>query len=129
MRFSIFNSERGQALVTLLIFMVVALIVTSAAIIIIFLNSLSSSKVIVGELAYYTAESGIENAILRLLRNPSYAGETLAVDQGTATITVTGTEPKTITSIGKLGNFTRTLQVQVGYTNNVLTISSWGEIN
>lgn len=124
----IFNFQRGQALVTLLIFMVVAIIVTSAAVVVIFVNSLSSSKLVVGELAYYAAESGAENAILRLLRNPNYTGETLQIDQGSATITITGTDPKTITSVGNFGNFSRTIEIVVGYTNNILTVSSWKEV-
>ena len=126
---STLNLKAGQALITLLIFMVVAITLTAGAIAILINNTLSTSKIEQTQLAYATAESGAENAILRLLRNPNYTGETLSINGGTATIQITGTEPKVITSVGTVGNFIRTLEIRVGYTNNILTVSSWKEIH
>ena len=120
--------NKGQTLVTLLLFMAIAIIVTSAATIVIFTNSLATSKFQDGITTYYIAESGAENAFLRLLRNPNYTGETLPVDSGSASIQVTGTGTKIITSIGTMGNFTRTVQIQATYANNILTITSWKEV-
>jgi len=120
--------QQGQTLITLLFFMIIAISVISTAVILLITNSRTTSKTEQGIKAYYVAESGAENAILRLLRNPNYAGETLVVGEGTATMTVTGTEPKTITSTGVVGNFTKKIQVVVGYTNNILTVSSWREV-
>ena len=62
-------NERGQALVTLLFFVIISTIITSAAIVIILVNSTSVAKAQAGISAYYAAESGIENAFLRLLRD------------------------------------------------------------
>jgi len=120
--------EKGQALVTLLFFVLISLTITSAAIIIIITNSTSVSKVQEGNLAYYTAESGVENALLRLLRDPNYAGETLTVGNGTAVITVTGVNPKTVVSVGQNGNFKRAVQVQMTYNNSYYTFSNWKEL-
>lgn len=122
------QDNTGQALVTLLIFVFITTIVTSAAIVLIVTNSLSVGSVQSGTNAYIVAESGIENALIRMLRDPDYTGETMTMDAGTATITITGTEPRTITSRGSSGDFTRTIEVVVGYTNNIMTISSWKEI-
>lgn len=102
--------------------------IVSAAVAVLFINTSSTSTIGSGIEAYYVAEGGAENAILRLLRNPNYTGETLQVGQGTTTITVTGTDPKTITTVGKIGNFTRQIQVIAGYTDNILTVTSWKEI-
>ena len=79
-------------------------------------------------LASQVAESGMENALLLLLRNPNYVGETLTVGTGTATITVTGNSTtKTITSIGRINNYLQTVEVIVTYNNTIMTITSWEE--
>lgn len=121
-------NEAGQALVTLLIFMVIAITVTAAAVSLVIINSVSTSKTQQASLVYSVAESGAENGLLRLLRNPFYTGETLDVGEGTAVITVTGVNPKVITSVGTIGNFQRTIEIQVDFTNNIMTIQSWKEI-
>ncbi len=127
-QFSIFNFQRGQALVTLLFFVLISLTITSGAIIIIITNSISASKFAEGTQAYYTAESGVENALLRLLRDPNYAGETLVVGDGTAAITVTGTNPKTVVSVGQNGNLKRKVSAQMNYGNGYYTFSNWKEL-
>ena len=111
----------------LLVFMIIAITVTTAATTLILVNSANTQKMEGGIIAYSVAESGIENGLLRLLRNPFYTGETLTLAEGTATITVTGSNPYTITSTGESGNFIRVIQVVVNYNEN-MTISSWREI-
>lgn len=120
--------QKGQALVTLLVFMVVSIIITTAAIEIIFVNSLSTSKLEQGINTYYLAESGIENGILRLLRNPNYTGETLALEDGTIVVEVLGVDPIVITSTATANNTLRKIQAEMVYNNGVLTLSSWKEI-
>ena len=120
--------KRGQSLVILLVFIAIAITVTSAAVVMMIVGSTAASKYEQGQTAYATAESGAENALLRLLRDPNYAGETLTIGSDTATITVTGTNPKTVTSTGVSGGFTRQVQVVAGYTNGILTVTSWSEV-
>lgn len=115
-------------MVTLLIFMIIALTMTLAATSIVIVNSLSAQAVDQANVAYMVAESGIENALFRLLRDPNYAGETLTVGTGTALVTAVGAQAKTITSKGTVGNFSRTLQVTATYNNYTLTVTSWKEI-
>ena len=125
-KFKVF--DKGQALITLLIFVVVATIITSAAIIMLVVNITTTSKYQQGIFAYYIAESGAENALLRLLRDPGYTGETMTVGTGMAAITVNGDSQKTITSKGRIGNFERILEVRTDFSNNILNITSWKEI-
>ncbi len=120
--------QRGQALITLVFFVLISLTITTGAIIIIIANSLSVSKFQEGTLAYYAAESGVENALLRLLRDPNYTGETLMIGSGTAVITVTGSNPKTVVSVGQNGNFKRKVSAQMTYNNGYYTFSNWKEI-
>ena len=119
---------KGQALVTLLFFMVISITIISAAVILIVVNATTLGHVERGLYAQSVAESGAENAVLRLLRDPSYIGETLLVGEGNAVITVSGTDPKVILSVGSLGEHKRQIEVIAGYTNNQLTINSWREV-
>jgi hypothetical protein len=108
--------------------MVVAVTIISTAILVLIKNSQGNSQLEEGMEAYAVAEGGAENAVIRLLRDDTYSGETLTVGEGQATVTVTGGSTKTIVSKGQVGNHIRRIQVVVGYTNTVLQINSWGEI-
>ena len=121
------KKNKGQALLMLLVFTVIGLLVTSAATTLVLVNSSNAQKTQAGLTVLQIAESGMENALIRFLRNPSYTGETLPVGEGTATITVTGSGPFTLTSVGSIGNFSRTIQVVADY-NNILTVTSWREV-
>jgi len=121
----------GQTLVFLLVFMAMAITVTTAAVMVIIGNSQAASKLELSLTAYDVAESGAEEALLRLLRNPTYASagsETLTIGEGLATITVTGTNPKTILSRGVYNNFFRQVQVTAGYSGGILSVTSWQEV-
>lgn len=117
----------GQTVVILMVFMVIASTITAAAVALSIINSQSASRIEFGESALSVANSGGENAILRLLRNPAYTGETMSVGNGTATVTITGSGPYVITSKGQAGAFTRTVQI-VASGSGFLTVSSWKEI-
>ena len=122
------TSEAGQALVTLLFFVVLAITIISAAVAIVLANALSASLMQEGINAYSIAESGAENALLRLDRNLNYTGETMTVYGGTATITATGTNPVTILSIGTANSAIKKIQVVVNINNGQLSIVSWKEV-
>lgn len=108
--------------------MIIAIVVTTASIALVVNSSKGTDKVYQGANSLDIAESGAETAMIKLLRDPNYSGETLSVGSGQAVITITGTNPKTIVSKGTLNNFTRTIQVIVDTSNNTLTATSWKEI-
>lgn len=123
------GKESGQMLVALLAFMAMSITITSAATAITLVNTQTTSKFSQGQEALSLAETGAENALMRLLRDPTYTGpETLTLLNGTATISVSGSSPKTITSEGKSGEFRRRVQVTATQVNNVLTVNSWSEV-
>lgn len=123
-----FFPNSGQAMVTLLFFIIAAVTVTSAAVVVVLENSLATSGWQQGRIAFSAAEAGVENALLRLLRDLNYTGETLTIGESIVEVTITGGDPKIITTSAKVGNFLRKMQVQAEYNNNILTISSWKEI-
>ena len=122
------KTQSGQALVVLLFYMIIAITLSTTAVAVAVSNSLSVTRNEQGMLALEIAEAGAENALIRLIRDTSYAGETLAIDGGSSTVTVSGATIKTITSAGTVGSFTRTVQVTASVTNGVVTVTSWQEV-
>ncbi len=117
--------QKGQTLVTLLFFMVMGITITTAALIVVIANTAAATIDQQGTDAYAVAESGAEEGVLRLLRNPKYSGETISVGDGTATVGVTN---GIVTSTGSAALGTRTVEIKTVYNNNILSIVSWKEL-
>ena len=122
------KDEKGMALVTVLIFTVVAIIVITLGIMLMVIQTGSSSKVASSQEAMFVAESAMENALIRLLRDPNYSGETLTFTNGTATINVTGTSTKTVTVTSDVLSSNRTIEVILDEVDGVSSVSSWREV-
>lgn len=126
---SIVRGQSGQAMITLIFFSIIAMTITSAAMAVMFSNSLNATRFQQGSVAYEIAQSGAENAILRIIRDSSYTGETLAVGNGTAVIQVSHSGTAyTVTSTGTVGNFVRKIEVDGTYSNNLFTETSRKEV-
>lgn len=121
------SMEKGQALVTLLFFTIIGLVVTTAAATILYVNMTAGSTFEQAAIMHAAAESGAENALLRLLRNPSYVGEpALTIGDATVQITVAN---NTILATASAHSIQRTIQVQTVYnSDNSLHVSSWKEV-
>lgn len=118
----------GSALLAIIVISAIATVIftaTSTALIGQLIQSNTSSN---SAQTYLLAESGIEDAILNLLRDSNYSGGTLTQGATDITITVTGTNPKTVVSTATFNKTKRTVEVKVTYTANNLTITSWKEI-
>lgn len=124
------NRHGGQALVSLLVFMVIGIIIAGAAVTVTIINSQSTAGYLLGEQALAAADSGVENALMQLLRNHGYSGETLTLGNMSAIITVIGTgSSRTILSEGISQNVHRKVQVTASFSGTVLTINTWAEID
>lgn len=121
-------NQKGQALITLLVFVVMATVIIAGAVSVSIINTQSTYKFADSQAALKVAETGVENALLKLLRNPDFAGEILTVGEGTATISISGTTTKNIVSVGVNNNYTRKIQAEASFSNNVLSLTSWSEI-
>lgn len=121
--------QKGQTLVLLLIFVMMAIAITTAATFIIATNSTSVTNISLGLATKQMAETGAEKALLALLRDPTYKGETFTIDSGTVYATVSGTTTLTIDSTAVDGSFTKGVEVVATYSNNVLTVMGWKDLN
>lgn len=122
------KKHKGQALVSLLVFMIIAITITTGAVFLLISNSINTTKIARGNNALMLAEAGAENALINLLRDPAYTGETLSIGNGDAEVTVSGSNPYTITSVGTDGSFVRTIEVSAQFIDNEMSILSWKEI-
>ncbi len=123
------HTQTGQTLTALLIFMAILVTITAGSVVVIISNVQGAQKLQDGSIALQVAESAAENALLRLIRNPNYTGETMSIGQGTATIIATGTTAKTINIIGQYGNFSRKIRITAGYNNGILVVTPpWQEV-
>lgn len=126
----IFLQESGQALISLLLITIIGITIISSAAILVYGNTQSAGIAEQGTYAYYAAESGAEEGLLRLLRNPNYTGtqgQPISVGLGSAVILV-NTTSGLITSTGTYNSTVRKIEVQTVYNNGVRTISSWKEV-
>lgn len=120
------NSQAGYVVVILLFFMTISMAIVTGIVIVVLNNATATGSLEQGTVSYYTAETGAENALLRLLRDPTYTGETLPIDGGSVVIQVNN---GIVTSTATVANSVRKIQLNYVYNNNVLTITSWKEIN
>lgn len=124
------RNEKGQALIMLLFFIMIGITITTTAIFIIAGNSLAASSSEMGVITRQMADTGVENALLQILRG-NYAQENLTLPDGTVSVTITVTNglPSLITSTATAGDYSKAVEVNVSYVNNVLTVGTWKEKN
>lgn len=120
-----FSSQTGSVMIALLIFIIVGTLVTSSAVMLMVDNTVISTAELTATEVHNMAESGAENAILRLLRDPSYTGETMIVGDGQVVVIVTGSEPIIVNSQASLASTQKTVEVELSRQNGVLTVNSW----
>lgn len=124
--------QHGLALITVLMFGAVALIVIVFGTTLMVIQADVARQFLSSQKALTVAESGMENALLRLLRDPNYSGEILTLADGTATIEVTGSGlDKTVTVTADTDfvlDSRRTIQAIITEENGRVIVNSWKEL-
>ncbi len=123
------SQEAGQTLIVLLIFVLMAVLVASTAIFVVTANAVASNDLSMGISTKQMADSGIETAYIKLLRDPSYVGETIN-EPGGGTIVVSVSwfgENATIVSTATNGTYSKRVESVVTNSQNVLTQVYWKE--
>jgi len=124
------ENNKGQVLIMLVVFISIMTVVTAMAVNLMIANSSSAGKFETSVNLIQKAESGVEIALLKLLRDPTnYVGETFTIDDVSVTVILSGENTKTITSSAVLGDYTKKIQLVVeNPLNSAMTITSWKEI-
>lgn len=110
------EQQRGiAALPTIVVISVIVLLIAVALISSGLIENAISFGHYQSQQAYIAADLGVQDAIVRISRNKNFtsAGYTITAGGGTATVSISGTTPKTIISEGIYSNKTRKLQVVV----------------
>lgn len=119
------TTNSGQALIVFLFFVLMGITITSAAVMMLLNTMINTSVNERSLLARAYAESGVENALIRYVRNPDYSGEVLTIGQGSVDVTISG---GIIVAVAKIGDVTRTIQATTVYNNDEIVVTSWKEI-
>jgi hypothetical protein len=116
----------GQALVTLIFFAMIGMLIISAAAVILYTNTVALTVAVQGNYAYYAAESGVEEGLIRMLRDSNYTGSTFGIGSGSVTVEV---QNGIITSTGTYGGKVRKIQAVTVTDSAGTRVTSWKEIN
>lgn len=122
--------KKGQTLASLIIVVAISIIIISSILGMVISNNLATAGIQQAALVRNAAESGMENALLRLLRDPTYAGETLPalINGYTTVVTVSGSDTeRTIESVASSLAYRRKITVRITYNENVMVINSWND--
>lgn len=124
--------QKGQALITLLVAISVAISVLTGAIFTSIGQLKNTSRNILGGETYYSAETGAEYGLIKLMRDPSNCTGTdsLVLDSTSITITysVSGGSCM-ITSKAERGNIVKTVSLEAEYdSNQIFNYCCWKEI-
>lgn len=122
------TNQSGQALITLLFFTLIATIYITAAIVIMIVNSEAATRTEQGISTSRLAEGALEDTFLRLIRDPNYSGGSFNLEDGNATVNITGTNPRNITVSVQDGSYFRRYQAEVQFNQTEMTILSWKEL-
>ncbi len=123
------KNQNGQALITLIFFVMIATIYISAAVVILMVNSLAATRTEQGVYTARFAEGALEDTFLRLLRDPSYAGGSFNLDDGSVTVNVVNTDgTRDIDVTFTRGEYQKKYQARVQFVETEMTILSWKEV-
>ena len=122
--------KSGAVLVLLLVFMAMSITITTAATLLTISASQSSSRQDLSYVALAVAETGLEDTLMRHLRDPGFAGvSTLTVGSGVATINISSADGIfTFTSTGQFGRFIRTVRAVASDSEGIMNVTAWNEI-
>ena len=124
-----FAKQPGNILVVVLVLMVVGITIASMSLALVISTTQSLGGAMESDRIRVAAEGGVENAILNVLRNPSYSGESLVIDGLTVVTTVTQGANTTVIATVTSGTHRQRYQVVLQRVSGVLTVTSWQQID
>lgn len=128
--YSYVTRSEGQALIGVLAVVAIASVMVSSLVLTSIISADSSLKLRQSTNLINQADTAMQNAILRLERDPSFTGETLNFSAGQVIIEITGDNPKIVEakSINFDNKILRKLHAEVNSDNNsAITVSNWSE--
>lgn len=120
--------QKGQALIMVILIGIIALIAVVSAATLVVSELKKNTAVSFGVSQYQITYGALENALMRLLRDPNYTGETVTLGSSTCVITVSGSSPKAVEARCSNGTYSRKIGATVTFTGGVMAVSGISEI-
>lgn len=122
-------NSNGQILTSVIVFVAFGLSVIAMSAVLTIINIQNSANNAQSLQALVYAETGTEEAVINLIRNPSYAGGTFTMGSTSVVVTVSGgISDKTILSTANYNGFTKKIESHVNLSNNTVVITSWRQV-
>lgn len=122
------KKQKGQALIMVILIGIIALIAVVSAATLVISELKKNTAVSFGVSQYQITYGALENALMRLLRDPNYTGETVMLGSSTCVVTVSGSLAKTVEVRCSDGTYSRKIGATVTFTNGVMAVSGISEI-
>jgi hypothetical protein len=124
------KNSSGQILTSVLVFMAFGLSIVALSATLTIISMQNTAKYSQSEQASIYAEAGAEEAVLRLIRDPSYIGGSFPVASGSVVSiqVVANGDDRVITSTATYNGFTKKVLAQVNLANSKVTLVSWKQI-
>lgn len=125
------TNSQGQALIIVIFGIALAISVISGSVITAVTLGKNARLTLDSQQATYAAETGLENALLKLIRNPNACNgsDSLTIGNSAVTINYTSSLPNcTISASATLGTVLKKIEVIATETNGKLTYCCWKEV-
>jgi len=122
------KKQKGQALIMVILIGIIALIAVVSAATLVISELKKNTTVSFGVSQYQITYGALENALMRVLRDPNYTGETVTLATSTCIITVSGSSPKTVEARCSDGTYSRKINATATFTGGVMAVSGISEV-
>lgn len=119
----------GNILIVVLLIMMVAIMITGLVVTQLVISTQSIGATRESERVRAAAESGVENAILILMRNPAYSGGSYVFDGITVQVNLDNQAVVTLQVVGSLGLQRHAYQVVLERQSGKLVVTQWREVS
>ena len=116
---------QGHVLIVVLLLMMVGIFTITMATSLIITTSQSHASRMEADSLRTAADSGVENAILNIRRNPGYTGGSTTIDGAVVNTSVVAGADYTITATASSGLRRQAFRVKVARTNGILSVTDW----
>lgn len=120
--------KKGQVLVIMLVLVGFVMVIMSTALVLSLAGSTATTGTSDAVAAQYGAEAGLENGLMRLLRNPAFTTESFQVGRASVTVQVTGSGPYIVQAVANAGLAKRTVSAQAQFANGIMSVTNWKDI-
>ena len=122
------HSQPGHILIAVLLLMLIGVFAITVAATMVVTTTQSQGARLESSSLRSAAESGVENAILGLLRSPSSSGSAITVDGIAVTTVVVPGSPSVITATAVGDRQRHVYRATVDRVNGMLSITSWTQV-